>query len=410
MHSCRLRIGDRVYIRMLLGIWALGAVSLTSAVWGQRLQPADFQYLGAFAIDANQGGSWNTYGQRGMSFDATGDPGNNDAFPGSLWITGHDYERQVFELSIPTPSLTIRNWSQLPRPTMLTVPTQFTSGCTNELDVFAGVEVHKSKLWGSCASGYNVTGEDLPAIMWRRNSSDLSNLQGPFHAGPIGDPEFHSNRQGMYMLSIPADWASAHLGGRTLATGFSRNSHGGQLGPTILAFDPNNPSNGYDLLWYRQDARCFDNKALCDYPEYTACDNWSSAAWVRTATTDTVVFAGIKYDGGSDYIPGGWFCGPGFGEITFYDAEDFVARIEGRVEPWEVAPYATWRPEELWYADNMFGGVAFDQVNGYLYVIETYAGPFGTAIVHVYVTEGGANLFADGFEGGNTDKWSGTVP
>jgi hypothetical protein len=388
----------------------LGVVSLLSVAWGQRLQPADFQYLGAFAIDANQGGSWNTYGQRGMTFDSTGDPGNSDAFPGSLWITGHDYERQVFEISIPTPSPSAQNWSQLPRPSLLTAPIQFTSGCIGELDYFAGVEVYESSIWGSCATGYNVTGEDLPAIMWRRKLSDLSNLQGPFHAGPINDPEFHSNRQGMYLFSIPMDWANTHLDGRTLATGFSRNSHGGQLGPTLLAFDPDNPTNGYDLLWYRQDSRCFDNKALCDYPDYTACDNWSSAVWVRTATSDAVMFTGIKYDGGSDYVPGGWFCGPGFGEITFYDPEDFVARIEGRVQPWEVVPYATWRPEELWYAENMYGGAAFDAVNGYFYVIETYAGPYGTAIIHVYQTEGGIGIFADGFETGNANNWSVKVP
>jgi hypothetical protein len=372
-------------MRRQIGLALLAWSLLVGTSAAEPLQPTDFQYLGAFAIDAPHEGSWRSFGQRGMSFDSTGDPDNSDAFPGSLWITGHDYEKEVFEISIPTPSSKSRDFSQLPKPTLLTAPTQFTSGCTAEMSYFAGVEVHGSSLWGSCASGYNVSGNDLSAIMWRRNLSDLSNLQGPFHAGPVSRQEFHSNRQGMYMFSIPADWANTHLKGRTLATGFSRNSHGGQLGPTILAFDPDNPKDAYDLLWYRQNAACFGDKAHCDYPEYTACDNWSSAVWVRTAANDTVVFAGIKYDGGSDYVPGGWDCGPGFGEITFYNVEDLAARAARKRKPWKIVPYSTWRPKEMWGSQHEFGGIAFDQANGYLYVVERYAGPDdGTAIVHVY--------------------------
>jgi hypothetical protein len=367
-----------------IGSTFLALVLLAGTVVAERLQPADFQYLGAFAIDAPHEGSWSSYGQRGMTFDSTGDPDNDDAFSGSLWITGHDYKQEVFEISIPIPSSSVRKFSKLPKPTLLTEPTQFTTGCTAEMDYFAGVEVHQSSIWGSCASGYNVSGNDLPAVLWRRDRSDLSNLEGPFHAGPVGKSEFHSNRQGMYLFSIPTDWANTHLDGRTLATGFSRNSHGGQLGPTILAFDPDNPKSGYDLLWYRQDASCFEDKTRCDYPGYTACDNWSSAVWVRTATSDSVLFAGRKYEGGSDYVPGGWDCGPGFGEITFYDAQDLAARAARKRKPWKIGPYATWRPEEMWDSRREFGGMAHDAANGYLYVVERYAGPDGTAIVHVY--------------------------
>jgi len=388
-----------------------GVVSLASVVWGQRLQPADFEYLGAFAIDANYstGNNWNAYGQRGMSFDPTGDPGNSDALPGSLWVTGHDYERYVFELTIPTPSPSIFSWSQLPKPSLLTVPTQFTNSCSSATEWFTGVEVHRNLLWGSCTNWYNVSGADLSQVMWRRNLSDLSNLQGAFHAGPIGNPEFHSNRQGQYMLSIPPDWAAAHLRGKTLATGMNRANFGGSQGPTVLAFDPDNPSDAYGLLYYRDLDPCYGNKDQCDYPGYTLCDYWSGATWVRTATTDTLLIAGKKYYGDNDY-QGGWVCDPGFGAIIFYDPDDLAARVDGSLEPWNVAPYTTWRPTELWYASSELGGIAFDQSSGHLYVIETYAGPGGTAIVHVYKTGGGASVFADGFESGNFTSWSRKVP
>lgn len=384
-------------MRYLIGLVLLFSFSLASVASGQRLQPQDFEYIGAFAIDADYstgGNVWNGYGLRGMGFDSTGDPGNGDAFAGSLWVTGHDYERWVFELSIPTPSASINNFDQLPRPDLLTEPMQFTNGCTGDMELFAGVEVHGNHLWGSCLDMYNVTGGDKSTVLWRRNLSDLSNLQGPFHAGPLGVSEFHSNRQGMYVLSIPDDWAAAHLGGRNLATGLSRNAHGGAMGPTILAFDPDNPSDGYDLLWYRHrhnepNENCYADQNDCDYPEYTACDKWHGATWVRTGGSDTVLMSGEKYDGGSSiYVGGGWDCGEDFGEIIFYDADDLAARVDGTLEPWEVVPYQTWRPAELWDASHAFGGIAFDQASGHLYVIEKGAGSFGRAIIHVYSTEG----------------------
>ncbi|MGB5478251.1 MAG: LamG-like jellyroll fold domain-containing protein [Thermoanaerobaculia bacterium] len=375
-------------------VMALASVLLlASAGAGQPLSPSDFEYLGAFAVDddySTGGNDWNAYGQRGMTFDASGDPGNSDAFPGSLWITGHDYEQDVFEIVIPTPATGISDFNQLPKTPLLTNPTQFTGGCGGATDWFAGIEVHGNSLWGSCAHWYNVSGEDLPDVMWRRNLSDLSNLQGPFHAGPVGVYGFHSNWQGMYMLSIPPDWAAAHLGGKTLATGMHRGAHGGQMGPTILAFDPENTSDGYPLLHYRQrdtaGDNCYVDKSKCDFPGYTACDMWFGAAWIRTPTTDAVLIAGKKYDGESDYQGGGWDCEPGFGEIIFYDPDDLAARVNGALEPWEVVPYETWRPTEMWNAGGEFRGIAFDPDNGYLYVIERYEG----AIVHVYSTGGGS--------------------
>lgn len=381
---------ERTAVRRILLITIGLVISTVSAVLGQRLSPSDFAYVGAFAIDADYStdNPWNAYGQRGMTFDPSGDPGNGDELPGSLWVTGHDYERHVFELSIPTPVDGVYSFSQLPKPTLLTVPTQFTGGCGSGSAWFAGVEIQDDSIWASCAEWYNVTGEDLPAIMWRRNLSNLSNLQGPFHAGPLGAPEFHSNRQGMYLFSIPSDWSDAHLGGRTLATGMHRNSHGGTMGPTILVFDPDNPSDAYDLLWYRQRDQpgdnCFSDKSNCDFPGYAACDIWQGTAWVRTSTTDTVLIAGKKFEGASDYQPGGWVCDPGFGEILFYDPNDFAARIAGTLKPWEVVPYEQWRPSELWHEAHEIGGIAYDEAKGLFYVVETHAGPFGSAVVHVY--------------------------
>ena len=138
---------------------------------------------------------------------------------------------------------------------------------------------------------------------------------------------------------------------------------------------------------------CFADWNDCDYPKYTACDRWNGATWVRSAHGDSVLMSGKKYDGTSSYYSGGFHCDPGpFGEIIFYDADDFLTRISGELEPWEVVPYRTWRPSELWGAGRELGGIAYDPSQGRLYVIEKFAGPGGRAIVHVYRTgEGGSH-------------------
>lgn len=381
---------EEALMARLIGFAFLLSAALTAPGTGERLKPSSFGYLGAFAIDGNlvTDPSWNAFGQRGMSLDREGDPEGSDPFSGSLWVTGHDWKRRVVELSIPIPAAGIQDFDRLPRTTLLTPPTQFSDGCTGASEWLADVEVHGDHLWASCANNYNVTAKDLPEIMWRRRRSDLSDLQGPFHAGPVGTERFHSNRQGMYLFSIPRDWADSHLDGRTLATGFSRNSHGGVMGPTIFAFDPEDPSDAYDLLRYRQHPPCFRDQSRCDYPEYTACDYWGSAVWIRIAGIDTLLMAGQKFDGGSSvYVGGGWDCGDGFGEIIFYDPVELAARTTGgksKIKPWKILPYQTWRPKELWSANHPVGGMAFDQKEGLFYMVEKFAGPDGRAIIHVY--------------------------
>jgi hypothetical protein len=358
----------------------------------ERLQTSDFSYVGAFSVegDFESDPRWNAYGMRGMTFDPSGDPSNSDAYPGSLWITGHDWMQWVFEISIPTPSLGSPEYSELPRPVLLTEPFLFTDGCSGSENRLAGLEIHANRLWASCAYSYNVSGADLPAIMWSRKLADMSDPKGPYHAGPTNSALFHANRQGNYLFSIPSDWAAKYVGSRTLATGFSRNSHGGQQGPTILAFDPENPADGYPLLYYRQlheHPNCFADQSTCDFPEYTACDKWESVSWVRSGSRDAVLMSGRKCDGGkSTYQSGGWECGPCFGEIIFYDPADFEASLEGkgRRKPWTVVPYHSWRPSELVHAEAPLGGMAYDESNSLLYFVEQFAGPGGRAIIHVY--------------------------
>lgn len=375
----------------VVGALILLIATSTAITAGERLTVSDFSYLGAFSIDGDLATDpeWNAYGQRGMTFDSQGDPSNRDDFPGSLWITGHDWRQWVFELSIPIPQSGISEFRKLPQPTILTPPTLFTPECSGGSEWLADVEVHDDAIWASCANWYNVSGRDLSTVLWKRDRSDLTNLQGPFHAGPMNSGRFHSNRQGMYLFSIPVDWAETHLGGKSLATGFSRNSHGGVMGPTVIAFDPENSSDAYELLSYRQNRACFKDKSQCDYPGYTACDYWGAAVWIKSGAKEALVFGGKKFDGRSDYRAGGWVCDPGFGEVAFFEPDDLAARIAGKKKPWEIKPYETWRPSELWRPGDPIGGLAYDEMGRFFYLIEKSAGPNGRAIVHVYRVRSG---------------------
>ena len=98
-------------------------------------------------------------------------------------------------------------------------------------------------------------------------------------------------------------------------------------------------------------------------------------------------------------------------QILFYDPVDLEARLAGTVEPYEVLPYATWAPTEIWAQEcPSIGGIAFDETAGHLYEAERLAGEFGEGIIHVYELVGGGEIFADGFESGGTTVWSRVVP
>ncbi|UCH26618.1 MAG: hypothetical protein JSV66_02925, partial [Trueperaceae bacterium] len=70
---------------------------------GERLQPSDLTYLGAFRFPPG-GDPPTTWGWGGtaMTFYPGGDPGGpDDSFPGSLFATGNDQQQYLSEISIP---------------------------------------------------------------------------------------------------------------------------------------------------------------------------------------------------------------------------------------------------------------------------------------------------------------------
>jgi hypothetical protein len=365
--------------------------------------PDDFEYLGAFKLACTTDS---------CAYNLT-DLGS--APSGSLWVTDHVYDYAVRRIGIPTDPSLSTVYADLPSAPTLEGPL-VTSGCPGDSTDISGVEGIGSEAASTCRDWYNVTGEYTPAF-YRRPSATIQEI------GPRTLP-FHPNKYGAYLFTLPGDWvASQGLGTRTLVTGFSREAgaNGGSQGPALFAFDPDNPSDAIDLLWYREIYPGCPYEGACDFPGYESADSWMGADWVRSASGDAVLVAGVKAGSTCYGLPAecsdpcrsskGYHGYPYTGMILFYHPDDLAASLAGAVEPWEVVPYAHWALAELWSLECPgVGGLAFDDDTGRLFVAERLAGPFGEGIIHVYRLHDPPPLFTDGFELGNASAWSSRRP
>ena len=349
-------------------------------------QPSDFEYLGAFALTGDHDDEPNpfSYGQRGLALDPA---------DGNLWITGHDWKAQVFKVEVPVP-VKSKVWEELPTAPIVVPPQAFMASCPSDGEWhFGAIEVLNDRLDGICNYWYNVSGSDLET--YHRGSIAGSATEGPFHVGKR-KPLYHSSMVGAYLFTIPEDWAQAvGLGSKRAVTGFSREAgaFGGSQGPTMIAFDPDNPSDARNLLWYREKyPNCPPNG--CDYPEYTSCDAWEGATWVAAESGPAILLGGSKGLGETRYGLGnpddcddsqGYHCDPLEIQIIFYDADEIAATLQGKGKPWDIEPYAVWHPSELWSgACGGLGGMAYDKDRRLLLVVERQVGPDGKAVMHAY--------------------------
>lgn len=364
---------------------ALAVIPLAAAAIAQP-QPTDFEYLGAFAITGDRSAEPDpfSYGQRGLALDSS---------EGGLWITGHDWKAQVFKVAIPVPSKS-QKWEELPAAPVLVPPKDFMESCPSDSYWhFGAIEYFNGRLDGICKYWYTVTGTDLDTF--HRGSASGIATEGPFHVGSR-KIKFHSAMVGAYLFVVPKEWAQeVGLGSKRMVTGFasSAGANGGSQGPTLIAFDPDHPGDAQDLVWYRtKSPSCPSND--CDYPDYTSCDSWEAATWVSTPKGDGILIGGSKGLGPTRYglgEPGGcspykgYHCDPYEIQIIFYDPEEIAATLRGKGKPWELRPYAVWRPTDLWSETcGSIGGMAYDAKNQLLYVVEKSAGPYGKAVVHTY--------------------------
>ena len=427
---------------MLLLLVCWGAVAANSLGEprdpGQRLQPADFTYEGAFRLpdDFN-------WGALGMSFVPEGDGGAGSllvtgfealydpAHPGeACWDPSWDCYAFYGEVAIPSPAVE-SNWENLPQAALLSDMTAFDGGLVStvhrEYVHVSGIErvpqrgsQTSDKVYGSINLWYaeGVAGEDTFPTVWF-SDPDGTDAQGMFHVGPEVSP-YHGRKMGAYLFPVPTWYADQYLGGRTLITGRSRGTPvgseeitiaGGSQGPTLFAFHPfdtDSPTGNLDalpVLYYRvKFPACagpnVGDPAECDYPGYTMCDDWTGGAFVDDGANRAIMLLGYKGLGDNCYDEPpvecndpcsddhGYHCDPYERQVIFYDVDELGQSALGLQDPWTVLPYTIWTPAEFYLDSNPcwnMGGMAFDTESGRLYMAERgLGGDTNAIVVHVW--------------------------
>ncbi len=385
---------------------------------GDLLQPGDLTYRGAFAYPA--AGEW-AYSGHALTYYPNGDPdGPHDGHPGSLYAAGHTGDDLVGEIAIPAPVVST-HFDDLPQAAVLRPLADLTGGwkdnCTynddciyREVDGLAYLP-NVNKIAWNLRDWYNAGGYDQDSLGW--SDLDMSDAQGVWHIGarPSEGDIFHNAKTCNYLFLAPQGFADQYLGGRWLIAGNHRQAgaFGGSQGPTLYALAPwedgNPPSSGQNLdalalLYYPEIyPGCLDDPDTCYFPDYRPADDWGGGAWVQTVTKRGILIVGQKGLGDNCYGAPGSTCGPdpcnpyqGYHaypyepQILFYDPQELAEVVAGTRQPWEVVPYALYRPtgEVLNPECGVLGDAAYDRERGFLYVTEREAGPWGETVVHVW--------------------------
>jgi hypothetical protein len=345
-----------------------------------------------------------------MTYYPGGDPaGPEDGYPGSIFGTGHAWEHQVSEISIPVPVISAsKNLSDL--------NTASTLQSFRDIMKVSGLEIPRTGLAYLPAQGSQGTGklyycrgehmQDDPSFLthgWCELTLSTPQVQGNWY---IDAPHRLYNTND-YMFDIPAGWAASHTPGKMLAVGRFRDGGWSGQGPSLFAIGPwnqgNPPAAGtslqyVELLRYTSTEDFWEETRTMN--DYHHSDEWAGAAWLTAGNKSAVVFIGTKGTGDCWYGDSngpcldcegerGWWSTGFDGQIIFYDPDDFAAVAAGTMESWEPQPYASLNVDQYLYHVGStqqwyhLGAACFDRDNGLLYVFEPYVDN-DKPIVHVW--------------------------
>jgi hypothetical protein len=393
-------------------------------VWAQagaqRIQPGDLVYQGAFRLpDGPEEIAWNYSGAAAAYYPA-GDPqGPADAYPGSIFGTGHDWNQHVSEIGIPAPVISAaKNLDELPTAKTLQEFRNIRGDLFGPLEIpSVGLEYlpkqgaqTSDKLY-FCWGQHMEEGVTAPSHGWCE--LDLSNPKtaGAWNVG--GFPRYLTSD---YLFEIPRAWADANAPGMYLATGRYRDGGQGAQGPSVIAIAPWNDGNppapgarlkAVPLLKY-SDVTADEQHKMNNYHH---SDEWPGGAWLTAGEKSAVIFVGTKGQGKCWYgfangvlwpddppyppVPAppndsrGWWSDSFVGQVLFYDPADLAAVAKGEKKPYEPQPYATLDMDQYLFAakgkqqKNRVGSCCFDRERGLLYVFECRADG-DKSLVHVW--------------------------
>lgn len=286
-----------------------------------------------------------------------------------------------------------------------TEPTDGRWGSINPTDPndknIGGLLADRGRLVSAWYAFYDANATQVLSHFTRPLDLSLSDVEGPFQ---VGTPPIVAGYVSGYMGTVPQAW-QALIGGTALTGNcclpiLSRTS----WGPAIVSFDPADlgtaPAPAHGLVYYPQ-----------THPTLGGSTS-TGARFNGTATGTGIVFPegtrsvlvwGRIGVGKADYgsgtvnkaldqmpVPGsngndhyvwdptnqdkGYHAYPYEYRVWAYDALDLVAVKEGKKQPWEVAPYAVWKPDfgGLSNPGALTGGVAYDAATGRIFVAVRY--------------------------------------
>ena len=264
-----------------------------------------------------------------------------------------------------------------------------------------GLQVVNGQLIGTLWDFYDTTGTTT-VTHFRMDSLDLSTatVEGMFQVGTNGlNAGFYDG----YMCPIPAAWQSAlgapYITGSVTQNIVSRTSNG----PGAFGFNPSSLSTSTP-------------STTIPYVYYPGTNPLGGGSY----TTTSLLWNGLTYVSGAFFAPGSstvLFFGstgtntmmygtqsaandpnrPGKGphsvngdytsQVMAYNANDFLAVEDGKMQPWQLQPYAIWNLDfPIDGGGSGIGGVTFDPSTNRLYVVGSYADPQsnGLPLIEVY--------------------------
>ncbi|MEA3438767.1 MAG: hypothetical protein U9R58_00625 [Chloroflexota bacterium] len=410
---------------------------------GALLQPDDLIYAGAFRLpDEPSEYGW-SYSGYAMTFYPDGDKdGQQDGYPGSLFILGHDQTQQVAQVNIPAPVISSsKNTTDLPTAAYLLEFHDITNGMFGELEIpRAGLEYLPPQGAQTTGKLYFCWGQHFQFEREASHGWSELDLTAPNPAGPWHVGEYSNYVTNDYLFEIPESWSNAFTPGLRLVTGRFRDGSWGGLGPTLFAIAPwnegNPPPSGttleqvIPLLLYGENVpgipeiSVSENRRMVTYSEP---DEWSGGAWLTASETtvgdkSAVVLVGTKAVGRSWYgfsngveypISGdtaeeypevppwphddrGWWSEDISAQIIFFNPIDFGAVVHGEMETWQPQPYASLTLDGYLFDPGfnyerqkryLLGAAAFDRENGLLYIIERMADDDERSLIHIFRLE-----------------------
>ena len=354
------------------------------------LNRSDLQYVGAFRLPTGPiGASTFSYGGSAIAFN----PANN-----SLFLAGHPYDQAVAEVAIPNSIVNTTDLNKLATAGVLQpfssilprLPNNPSSLSTGGYEAIGGLMVSGGRLIGTAFNTYDGSGSAVDSH-FVLDSTNLASAKasGLYQVGDLG-----GGYVGGYMTPVPSEWQSAlgapALTGQAALNIISRTS----FGPAAFGFDPSRLGSGVTpavpYVYYDQNHANLGSYASNPPALFNGTvggNNLSGLGIAFVPGTRSVLFFGAIGTGSFYYgeaadandpnrtSKGPHSVGGNYAyQVWAYDASDFAAVKGGRVNPWDLKPYATWNfdfPEPG--GSKVLGGVAFDPASGRLYVSQVGA-------------------------------------